>query len=68
VAAEPPRAGSTPRVQDILAAGLALQWPLFALHLVGGVAGYWLPRLFGQARPRRAGCPHPSCTRIEPAP
>jgi BASS family bile acid:Na+ symporter len=33
---------------DILAAGLALQWPLVLLHLVGGVAGYWLPRLAGQ--------------------
>jgi len=34
--------------QDILAAGLMLQWPLFLLHLVGGVAGYWFPRLAGQ--------------------
>ncbi len=33
---------------DILAAGFGLQWPLFLLHLVGGVAGYWLPRLAGQ--------------------
>ncbi len=33
---------------DILAAGVGLQWPLFLLHLVGGVAGYWLPRLAGQ--------------------
>lgn len=34
--------------KDILAAGLLLQAALFALHLVGGVAGYWLPRLSGQ--------------------
>jgi BASS family bile acid:Na+ symporter len=34
--------------KDILAAGLLLQAALFALHLVGGVAGYWLPRLAGQ--------------------
>ena len=34
--------------QEILAAGLALQLPLIALHLVGGIAGYWLPRLAGQ--------------------
>lgn len=33
---------------DILAAGFGLQWPLAALHLVGGVAGYWLPRALGQ--------------------
>jgi len=33
---------------DILAAGVGLQLPLFALHLVGGLAGYWLPRLAGQ--------------------
>lgn len=34
---------------DILAAGFGLQWPLAALHLVGGVAGYWFPRLAGQS-------------------
>ena len=35
--------------QEILAAGIGLQFPLMALHLFGGVAGYWLPRLAGQA-------------------
>ena len=34
---------------DIMAAGLALQWPLFLLHLVGGIAGYWFTRAFGQS-------------------
>jgi bile acid:Na+ symporter, BASS family len=34
--------------KDIMAAGLYLQFALFALHLVGGVAGYWFPRLSGQ--------------------
>ena len=57
--------------QDILAAGLALQWPLFALHLFGGVAGYWLPRLAGQARRRvpQEACAHPQlsrCTAVPP--
>ena len=33
---------------DIVAAGLGLQWPLFLLHLFGGVAGYWFTRLCGQ--------------------
>lgn len=33
--------------EPILAAGLALQLPLMALHLIGGLVGYFLPRLTG---------------------
>lgn len=28
----------------ILGAGLALQWPVMLLHLLGGLAGYYIPR------------------------
>jgi bile acid:Na+ symporter, BASS family len=33
--------------QPILNAGLALQLPVFFLHLIGGLVGYGLPRLLG---------------------
>lgn len=29
---------------DILNAGLALQFPTMLLHLIGGLAGYWIPK------------------------
>lgn len=30
----------------ILSAGLNLQFPIMLLHLIGGIAGYWVPRMF----------------------
>jgi len=33
--------------EPIRSAGLALQIPVMLLHLVGGVAGYWVPRWLG---------------------
>jgi bile acid:Na+ symporter, BASS family len=33
--------------EPILAAGLTLQLPLMVLHLVGGLVGYFVPRLTG---------------------
>ncbi len=31
----------------IRSAGLALQLPVMLLHLIGGLAGYWIPRWLG---------------------
>jgi len=31
----------------IISAGLNLQWPIIALHVVGGALGYWIPRVLG---------------------
>jgi BASS family bile acid:Na+ symporter len=31
----------------ILSAGLSLQWPTIALHVVGGLLGYWIPKVLG---------------------
>lgn len=31
----------------ILDAGLNLQWPIIALHVIGGIAGYWIPIALG---------------------
>eukprot|EP00954_Amorphochlora_amoebiformis_P014814 1158471-Amorphochlora_amoeboformis.AAC.1 len=33
---------------DILSAGLTLQWAAMLLHLLGGLAGYWVMRFLGQ--------------------
>merc|ERR1711935_1097207 len=41
-------ASAVAQVADpIINAGLALQIPVFLLHAVGGIVGYWLPRLTG---------------------
>jgi len=40
--------------QPILNAGIGLQLPVLLLHLVGGIVGYWLPKLtgFGEVKSR----------------
>lgn len=41
-------ASAVAQVADpILKAGLALQFPLLALHLIGGLVGYTLPKVLG---------------------
>ena len=40
--------------EPILGAGIGLQIPVLLLHLVGGIVGYWLPKLtgFGEVKSR----------------
>ena len=41
-------ASAVAQVRDpILAAGLGLQLPVMALHLVGGLLGYFVPKVMG---------------------
>lgn len=48
-------ASAVAQVADpILSAGLGLQFPILLLHLIGGLVGYWLPKLtgFGEVKSR----------------